>query len=831
VDAEKQLYLNAFLQAAVAFAPAAAGIASTLTLEAFHPQVQMVIPEPQKVNSPFGTSGQFLTDLRRRRKMRKILLTLATAAAFVLAAGASWAQEAASDEFTLEEITVTAEKRASNLQELPSSVVALPGEDLVSQGKTTTAQILESVPNLKFIDGGEANPLGNISIRGIQRTQEAGGLQEVLPSSTAAYVDGVYQGIGGNYDVDRVEVLRGPQGTLYGRSATGGVVAFYTNNPELDKFAGDITAETGTASLINLQGAINVPVGEKVAFRAAGHYYSRDGYFDAEAGQTETKEGRIKVLYQPTEVFDIVLSGSLAETQSWGGGDSPILSDPDTIDYDGGTYSEPSEGAPHKYRQIALTANYDLGGSTLTYVGGFHDYDSSGIGAEAAAGEEGHFHVDVNDWPANDYFSHEARWTSDSDGPLSWLVGVNYFKNRYDQYISSSQTTFPEDPDLSAAEGYLVPKWERTMDGTFENYGIFTEETFELRDDFRITAGLRYDKTKIMQSVSMYQNTNQTAAGSYQYPIIPSGGELNDYTQKYDNLTYKLRFEYDPTPDSMLYFMTASGFLPGTAVLTSAGGGEFKIMILPEQELVSYELGSKNQFLDNRLRLNASLFYYDYEAYPEAININPGGGPPIFTEVAMDVDMMGLELYMEYLITMNDKVSFSAGYLKADITGLPDTVTWVPSAPPGMTADDPYDTSGSDAFLLDELPGNPEWTLTLDYDHTFSFGNGSTLVPRAEMVYTSGYNMYQLNYLQVSPYRDADEDLTAYNERDDLVLVHIGTTWTSPSQTLALTGYIRNVFDEEYKSDIDISNTRSASNVGVTPGDPRTWGLMVSYKF
>jgi iron complex outermembrane receptor protein len=386
---------------------------------------------------------------------------------------------------------------------------------------------------------------------------------------------------------------------------------------------------------------------------------------------------------------------------------------------------------------------------------------------------------------------------------------------------------FPEDPEVSAEDGYKVPKWERTMDGTIENYGIFTEETFELKDDFRITAGLRYDKSKTTQSVAMYQNYNKTAMGSYMAPVIPMGGELNDDVQEYDNVTYKLRFEYDVTPDNLLYAVTATGFLPGTAVLTPAGGGEFKINILPQQELASYELGTKNQFLDNRLRLNAALFYYDYEELPEAINVNPGGGPPIFTVAPIQVDIMGLEFYLEYLFTPNDKVSLSAGYLNTEITGTPDTLIMEPSAPPGMTPPPPFTVPGSDHFLLDELPGRPDFSATLTYDHSFMFGDGSTLVPRAELVYTSEYPLYQLNYLMVTP----GNDLTPYNVRDALTLINIGATWTSANQMFSVTGYMRNVTDEEYKASVSMGSTSSTTNVGVTPGDPQTWGLMASFKF
>jgi iron complex outermembrane receptor protein len=293
----------------------------------------------------------------------------------------------------------------------------------------------------------------------------------------------------------------------------------------------------------------------------------------------------------------------------------------------------------------------------------------------------------------------------------------------------------------------------------------------------------------------------------------------------------------------MVYLLTASGFLPGTASLSPGMGGVWNILILEQQELVSYEVGSKNQFLDNTLRLNTALFYYDYEGYPEAVNVNPGGGPPTFTVMPIELDIMGLELEAEWLITPYDKLSLTAGYLKTEIAKVPESMVWEPMAPPWGDPEDPayqpYETPGSYAFMLDELPGYPEVTATLAYDHTFHLGDGSMLVPRAEVVYTGEYYIGQLNYLQVppgalegeDPTREADDDLTPYNKRDALTLVNIGATWTSSNQMLSITGYGRNVFDELYKQDVLLRTTSGTTGIQVTPGDPQTWGLIVSVKY
>ncbi len=726
-------------------------------------------------------------------------------------------EKASEDLFILEQITVTAEKRAENLQRLPGSVVVLLGNELTTQGKIETGQFLESVPNVTFREGYGTNPDGNIAIRGIQRTQASGGVDEVLPATTAVYVDGVYLGIGGHYDLNRIEVLRGPQGTLYGRSATGGVVAFYTNDPKPGEFGGDVTAEFGNYSLVNAEGVVNVPVGDKVAFRAAAHYYSRDGYFDKKGGQTETREGRLKILFQPTDPLQIVLSGSIQRTVNWGGGWSVGLSGPDTIDYHY-AYSTPSASPTNYYNQVGVNADYDFGSSTLTYVGGYHDYKYTGLEAETATPTQGGRGEDS--FPKDWYHTEEIRWASDTDMPVTWLVGANYFKQEYEQQMGRYQT-WNSDPEVPADQG-LTPAHLSYTTGNFLNYGLFTEETFKLRDDFRITAGLRYDKTDFTQSMTNFENVHYTSTPWTHAVLMPPiwmTGSLNNDKHKWNDITYKLRFEYDVAPNNMLYFTTATGFLPGYAsVGPLVSNGEligWDIRVLSEQKLTSYELGAKNQFLDNRLRVNGAVFYYDLAGYPEAYNLSEVNGPGFWFVLATPIEVIGAEVEAEYLLTMNDKISFTAGYERPKIAGYPDSITWRSGSV----------TPGRYAAMLDTQPGHPTTEATLDYDHIFNLGNGSTLMPRVEVHYTGEYYLSQINYIQINA------GMKPYDHQDAVVLCNANVAWTSPGQKYSVNAWVRNVFDREYKRVVNVFGAFSPSQMSVTPGDPRTFGIAVRAMF
>jgi iron complex outermembrane receptor protein len=635
-------------------------------------------------------------------------------------------------------------------------------------------------------------------------------------------VDGVYDGIGGEYDIDRIEVMRGPQGTLYGRSAAGGVVTFHTKDPKLEDFSIDGLWEYGTAGLINTQGAINVPISDKVALRAAFHYlHQDDGYWSGEGVENTTKEGRIKVLFQPSEELSFLLSLSTARTEAYDGGWSQLLPEPNTVIYQG-AHGEPNVGPPTRYRQGSLEVNYDLGDSAVTYIGAIKSIDARGQGAVGY--NRGSWMTNVVKGEPRETQTHEIRWTSDTDGPLDWLIGASYYHYTYHQDTEMLQVSVEGDEDPTTLNAPIAVQKNK---GSNTEYGIFTEETFELRDNMRITAGLRYDKSEVEEypgfdfNINVKSSTNGASCNPAVWMYMPY------YEDKptFSHVTYKLRFEYDLTPENMLYVLTGTGYLPGHAQISPATIMEevagvmvvtdVDIIVLPfdQEKLTSYELGIKNRFLDNTLQLNADIFYLDYEGYQESINITPGAPPPPrFVVVPVPVKMKGLELDMTWLLTQYDKVTFSGGWLDAQIDGYPDI--------PGSTY------NAKDMMYLEQVPGLSDISASLNYDHTFIFGDGSTLVPRAEARYTSGLYLSQLTRDQV----EGSLDWRPYMYQDSTVLFNLGATWTSPEGQYSITGYVRNALDEEYKTQVQTPHDPT-DDASVTLGDPRTFGVMLRVKF
>jgi iron complex outermembrane receptor protein len=758
--------------------------------------------------------------------MKRFLVFILTAAVtFIVFSPGAWSQESATDEFMLEEITVTAEKREVVVQKLPSSVVAIDGANLVSQGKITTQQILEGVPNVTLTGGGAnagvnaGSPNTGIAIRGIKYKQTSDGQPA---AATATYVDGIFQGIGGNYDIERVEVLRGPQGTLYGRSATGGVVSFHTVDPKLSEFGVSASAEIGEANLMNFQAALNAPYGDEFAIRAAWHHSERDGYHNEDGGWSRTSEGRVKALWMPTESFDIMLTAALSEGQSNSGGYSARLTDPDTIDYES-TVTDIVKGAAMRNTMYALTANNDFGDSILTYIFSyrhFKDTDSP-PGVSVREGVQ-IMHNQFLNYGEN-FYTHELRLASDTDSWWTWLIGMNYYNSDYDRYqVSVNHRAFiPSmggipDPDPATND---APLFEQPTNGEITNFGIFTEETFNVTDVFRVTAGLRYDQTEVNAFSAFNLNANENEYRNAMNPPDYVFFGMED-TIDFDNVTYKLRLEYDLTPDNLLYAVTATGFQPGDLRLTNKmefgpNGPEFVFFALPydEEKLTTYEVGSKNRFFDNTLQVNLNAFFYDYEGYRHTVN-TAQFGPPVFAVLPVPMEMKGAEFDIAWMLTANDMINFAAGYVDAKITEYPD----IPELNPT-----------SQYIAMKRVPGIPEMTAKLDYNHTFNLPDGSILVPRIEFRYTKGMHIDNLTANQVVHNPPATYDLRPYAYQDDYYLTDVGATWTSANNMFAVSGYVRNVFDEEYKTGVQLGGSYDA--VGVTPGDPRTWGIVISAKY
>jgi len=736
----------------------------------------------------------------------------------------------------LQEVVVTAERRTSNVQKTAASIVVVRGTDVLQEGRSTTAEILETVPNL--VVGGNAgpggaanangdNPNGNITIRGVQTEQGNGGLT-TAPATTAVYVDDIYQGIGTDYDLDRVEVLEGPQGTLYGRSATGGVVAFHTADPVIGKLTGNFSLEYGNANTIQTTAAISVPLGDQFAVRVAGREYQQDGYFNGEAGHQHEEEARVKVLWQPDSDTRVIASWSIDEHHNNAGGDAFLLSSPNKFNFlgsaatNGQVYTEES-----RYHQYSLNANHDFGFGNFTYIGAFHDFDHDVNNPPPEACPCGGYQVNPSTFPLDQFHTEEIRLASDPGSRLTWLVGANFYANLLKTTTTSIQTStnLPADtPNLAGYANALV--FSTAEAGETYDYGLFTEESYAVTPAFKITAGARLDETQLHRTINEVFNANLGAMIFSENPSYPgyNPAEVLNYTKIgspiYRNFTYKARAEYDLTPQNLVYAMVSSSFLPGDLQIdptvdpfaaTPAGIVTFSNFSFSQERLTAYEVGSKNRFLDNTLELNGDVYYYDYAGYHILANTSLFG-PPVFALLSLPVRMIGGELTGVWRFTPDDRVTVLGGVTNTRITSFPADV--------GGT--------GNSAALFvdsDRVPDVPEVQLTAFYDHTFSLADGSTIVPRAEVRYQSDSNVVTFSVPQ------AQKGEEPYTYQGPVTQEDFYTTYTSPNGKYSLTGYVRNIGNVIYKTGAQLNGQGNLNIITGAPGNPRTYGGVFTAKF
>jgi iron complex outermembrane receptor protein len=258
----------------------------------------------------------------------------------------------------------------------------------------------------------------------------------------------------------------------------------------------------------------------------------------------------------------------------------------------------------------------------------------------------------------------------------------------------------------------------------------------------------------------------------------------------------------------------------------------YDLRIMDEQKLTNYEIGTKNQFLDNRLRVNASGFYYDVEGYPQVYELSTAPGPAQKVMTSTPIEVYGVDLEVEYLPTAHDKIQLAAGYQNPKLTGhTGDLMEWPfrPDTPEYEEFGPVVVTDADEACVLRTQPGHPKFQATLGYEHTFILANGSTLVPRADVNYTGSYYLEQMNWLQER------WGAGPYNHQDAYYLVNANIAWTSPSKNYSVNLWVRNALDELYKAGPQRFGLMTVyfpgEDIPVGLGAPRTFGLSVSAKF
>lgn len=570
--------------------------------------------------------------------LKYALRTAASAAALSAMLGSAAAFAQAADESTggLEEIVVTAQKRAENAQSVPISISAVTANALATAGVYNVTDLAQVTPGVQIYQTATSVlPF----IRGVGSNQST----PAFESPVAVYLDGIYQAnkSGNNFDlpnIERIEILKGPQGTLFGRNATGGAISIITKDPG-DRT--EISAEGGYGRFKEkrakayVAGAVTDTLGASIAFTGRwdhGYIYNPD--LARMANPARNLIGMAKLVWKPSDDFTARLSGSYFEH------DDPTFLSPHvkagtlpqvagapfslTPNYDKDTARSKHLGVLNTsgYR-ATLNLEYDLDSVRFVTYTGYADAKADSLSnsdlSEATLGYSG------SGQPSKQ-FSHEFQVQSKNDGPLKWIGGLYYmyleegFGKNGKNFIAPSNVPSPIRPVDLTVPGASVTAFSAQV--KTKAPAAFGEVNFQATDALRVTAGIRYSKEYKHIVGNLFRYAALPAAGNVNVPLYNTvlGAEplvfgvtplaaMNRKTS-FSKVTWRLAVDYKVSRDVMVYASYNRGFKSGTFNPSSIN--QAQVPVSPEI-IDAYEVGFKSEFLDRRVRLNAAAFYYDYK--------------------------------------------------------------------------------------------------------------------------------------------------------------------------------------------------------------------------
>jgi iron complex outermembrane recepter protein len=767
------------------------------------------------------------------KRLFQIILTLILGTLFVFGeAICLYAQETKAEEFTLEEITVTAQKRAENQQKVAIAMDVIPAEELKSAGKSDIDDILSNVSSVmvqKSADG------MRVSLRGYS---DSGGTNHGQSTSTPAVAvnqDGVYSSRkdGGSdlYDIDRVEVLFGPQSTMYASNSPGGIVNVETARPKIDKYEASGTLEFGNFNLLHTEGMVNVPLNSIMSLRTAFQTKNHDGYISNGADDEDSKSGRLKMLLQPNDKFSFNVTGELVKSTSHMSGSSVVgfvnqkdTPNPWTAAQDLGNPNHDTT------KKITGRVDWDLGITSLSLVSSYSTHRGDRDEKMSMPG------ATADHWIYNTHGNEksvEVRFASAADFFFKWLVGFNYYKSN--DWLNGLNYDESGNVKISTVQNMYTHVIYDTAQ--FRNSGsledskaVFINMTYPITNTFRATGGIR-------KSWDDFDFINGEIRGG-----APGAGVLEDTTgmvnsMSYSKPDYKLGVEYDLGKNSMAYadYSTSyrvqafGGGQPGASATTKS---EY-----PPEMLKAYTLGAKNRFLNNTLQLNAAAFYYDYRNFAAGDMVfgyygaykNGAPDPALFDGSLITADpngstygdgkWYGLDIQSTYLIGGDDSLNMSVSYLHSEWTNLVFDYYYAYKAPnvgPGSAVVNITDLVPADTVSYNgkSMTNSPEWTINLSYTHKFNFESGASIDARIDSKYKSGYRM---------SWKDADYP---YNYQEAFINGDVTGTYYSADGKYTISGYVKNVRDYAEKRAYF-----SGAGVELRIGSPRTYGAVISVKF
>jgi iron complex outermembrane recepter protein len=709
----------------------------------------------------------------------------------------------------LEEVIVTAQKRSESLQEVPVAVNAFSAATIQEAGINNTADLAVMTPSLHSLNV-QSPFTTKLQIRGIGTAQS----DPALEPSVGVFVDGVFLGRSGLgmsdlTDIERIEVLQGPQGTLYGKNTNAGAISVITKRPSFEGFEGYVEASVGDYDMGKLTLAATGPLSDTLAYRLSGNIHRRDGYMEnsgaADGNDADDWNVQGKLLWEPNDRLSLMLAGSHVDRNNTCCVPDATQGDPvqaelaqrglpqdknDPRDYKIATNRDAEFALESD--TLSLHIDYVLEWGSITSITAWNDYDYTQLVDQDRSqldiiGGPGEFY-------SGDSLSQELRLDSQVGDNIDYQLGLFYYEQTTQRGDGTTTVTLGDDfltiaaqeigpviAQIAAPGDYLFGK------GVWDNdtFAIFGQATWHIGERWHLTGGLRWtDEEREAELFSDNVSTAPAVANGVTSYLGRISTPVDDtFNRSSDNVDWLLKAAFDLSEGTMIYASAATGTKSGNF---NGVNGTPEQREFDDEDTLGYELGAKSTFLDSRVRLNSAIFYTEVDDYQFQQGL-PDGGAIVSNEA--EVEVSGLDLQLEALPLEN--LTLTAGLLYMH----------------------DYDVvSGPNEGK--KLSTTPDYTANLGATLVFPLADGA-LYLRGDYMYMDDHVTNNSN----EPEDVAFQDRTAVNAK-------LG--WRNDNWNLSVWG--KNLTDDGYAGLTSQVQRFSGSRAYyLTP--PRTYGATLRYDF
>jgi len=715
--------------------------------------------------------------------------------------------------FVIEEIIVTAQKRAQSLQDVPLSVSAFGGDFIEQAGSANLVDLAKFTPGLNADN--PARGFGVISMRGVSSNDFGVGGDP----SVGVYVDGVYVGRGGSavsdfLDVAQVEILKGPQGTLFGRNTAGGAISITTHQPG-NEFDASVGASVGSAGYRELRAMVNLPlIDESLSLRTSIKTKRQDGWMDNainsdESGEVDNSSGRLSLLWTPSDTISVTFTNDWERTD-----DEAMLSneliamDPATITsgavtgifqdvqalnaalganvfhadtFNLGDKKYSSNVSPGSFdrrqRGHSVKVEWDVTDSlTLTSLTAYREFDLA-YSEDVDGSELDIFQIEESA-QGQETYSQEFRLNGHAEG-VDWFVGLSFFK---EDIFSRDTADFPSFGLTNIIYGAQAKT---------ESYALFSDVIWMLTDTLNLTTGLRYSYDAKTHKV-IGDKTPLGSGGAADLNFAFGGAVLpvfDDHQhENWEDVSPRLVLDYSLADDILLYASATKGYKSGGF---NSSAATIEEPAFGSENINSFEVGLKSSWLSDRVRVNAALFQFDYED----LQVLTQDGLGFVIKNAGKASASGLETDITFAVTEDLILTASAGWLNAEY--------------------DKFDDGGV-SRAGEDLVRSPHFSGAVGVDYLLGLEGRGTLRFNASYSYV-GDQIYS-------------HSLGELGEEGSYGLLGARVTYISPDESLSISLYGDNLADEEYLSERGNSGTGLGFYNG-RRGNPLMWGVSLDYSF